>query len=116
MTFTAAVIAGQGRGRGLGSPTLNLDLADIPEALEEGVFAVRASDVNGVMHYGPRPTLGFERSCEVHLLGNGELRMENGKLTVEIVEQLRDVQKFENEEVLKKQIAQDIANAQKSLE
>ncbi len=38
-SFQARVIRGAGRGKSLGTPTLNLDRRDVPEDLEEGIHA-----------------------------------------------------------------------------
>lgn len=112
ISFTGAKIKGAGKGKALGSPTMNLDLADVPEELEEGVYAVRANGADATMHYGPRPTLELGRSCEIHFLGEaGASNFEREELTVEVVERLRDVQDFGDEEGLKKQIAEDIEKA-----
>ena len=111
ISFTANVIPGAGKGKKLGSPTMNLDLGSVPEELEEGVYAVRANGENAVMHYGERPTLELGKSCEVHFLGNAECTVQSEELEVEVVERLRNVQDFGDEERLKKQIAEDIKQA-----
>lgn len=119
--FLAQTIKGSGRGKRLGSPTMNLALDQVPETLKEGVYAVRACIGEGewypaTMHYGPRPTFGDIVSCEVHLLEVTGCRLQVvGNITVEVVERLRDIQKFESEEALKKQIAEDIAKAKEIL-
>ena len=118
--FTAKIIRGAGRGKTLGYPTLNLALEDIPDGLEEGIYAVRArvgeseTLLPAVMHYGARPVFEDTRSCEIHILGkipNSQFPIPN-ILTVEVVQWLREVRDFESEESLKEQIAKDIAKAQ----
>lgn len=122
LSFTAKMIKGAGRGKRLGSPTINLDLKQVPSELQEGVYAVRARIGEGersvaTMHYGPRPTFGDTASCEVHLLTEKFqiLSTKFQTITVEVVERLRDVRKFESEEALKRQIAEDIAEAREIL-
>lgn len=134
MRFSANIVTGSGRGKRLGSPTINLNLAEVPEELEEGVYACYAF-VNherktnnerrypAVLHYGPRPTFDGSRSCEVHLIekfpiSNSQFPSKSQApspkpqtVTVEVVERLRDVEKFESESALKAQIAEDIAQA-----
>jgi riboflavin kinase/FMN adenylyltransferase len=117
MQFTSSVISGSGRGKALGVPTFNLDLGMVPKELEEGVYAVRAllehpsvgaKNYPATMHYGPRPTFGDTVSCEIHILevlGDRFEVLDN--MTVEVVAKLRDIQKFETAEELKKQMAQD---------
>lgn len=113
LSFTAQMIQGEGKGKELGSPTINLNLDEVPEKLEEGVYAVWATvdekKYAATMHYGPRPTLGFKRSCEVHLLQVSDVRCQvSDNVHVEVVERMRDVQDFGDEEGLKSQIKEDI--------
>ena len=122
VSFTAGIVKGAGRGRKLGTPTFNLDLKKIPQALSEGVYAVRAclGDEKwhqATMHYGPRPTFGDMKSCEVHLLTekfqNSNSRFQT--LTVEVVERLRDIKKFESAEALIVQLRKDAERAREIL-
>lgn len=110
ISFTAQVQTGEGKGKALGTPTMNLDLADVPTDLAEGVYAVfvleNGTKLPATMHFGARPTLGFDPSCEVHLLDSP--LNDKDEITVEIIQKLRDVQDFGSEEALKKQIAEDI--------
>ena len=110
ISFTAQVQTGEGKGKALGAPTMNLNLADVPADLSEGVYAVYVLEGEtkhpATMHYGARPTLGFEPSCEIHFLDSPHNEKE--RLTVEVIQKLRDVQDFGSEEALKKQIAEDI--------
>ncbi len=107
-------VPGRGRGKGLGTPTINLDLWDIPQDLDDGVYACMAS-VDGdpcaaVMHLGPRPTFGDGRSGEVHLLDT-TVTSSPIVISIEVIARLRTVQTFPTPEALKEQIAQDIAQA-----
>jgi riboflavin kinase / FMN adenylyltransferase len=109
--FTAGVVSGSGRGKNLGTPTLNLNLADVPSSLQEGIYACFAT-IDGMreqaaMHYGPRPVFKDTTSCEVHLLDR-TLTSAPASVTVEIIERLRDVQDFPSPAALMDQIARDI--------
>ncbi|HEX4601445.1 MAG TPA: riboflavin biosynthesis protein RibF, partial [Gemmatimonadales bacterium] len=73
---------GAGRGRTIGTPTLNLASLDPRKLLPpDGVYAVRvtwpgaAARYGGMMNQGPRPTFGVhERGLEIHLFDfSGEL-------------------------------------------
>ena len=115
MIFSAHIIDGDGRGQSLGSPTLNLDVTSKSIDIEEGVYACFAwideseKKEQAVLHFGARPTFDRPISCEVHLL---DKEVQNVSMVkVEIVEQLRSVQKFEDAEALKAQIADDITQA-----
>lgn len=115
-SFSASLISGHGRGRRLTVPTLNLQVVD-GEAPREGVYAIRVTlgndDCKGVMHVGPRPTFSEQDvSIEVHLLDFSGA-MAQDVLKVEILGRLRDVLFFDSVEALKKQIAQDILDAER---
>lgn len=114
MQFFAHVIQGSGRGKGMGTPTLNVDLGDVPSDLEEGIYAckVMVDDGiwNGAMHYGPRPVHKDTKSCEVHILDE-ELLEAPESIDVEVVGYLRPVLDFASEEALIAQIADDIEKA-----
>lgn len=128
--FTRRVVAGQGRGRTIGVPTANLELAGVmPPA--DGVYAVsvRVLDhgddqavgpppaqgrLQGVANLGVRPTLGAGRSMEVHLLDyQGDLY--GRTLRVGFVARLRGEQKFSGIEALRAQIARDIDAGRRAL-
>ena len=114
LSFSARVITGDGRGRTLGVPTLNLDLRDVPEELEIGVFACRAviggATFPATMHHGPRPTFGAIASCEVHLI-DVSLPSPPEHVEVEVVEFLRGIATYPSAEALQVQMAEDIRRA-----
>lgn len=114
MLFTARVISGAGRGKGLGVPTLNLDLQDVPRDLEDGVFACRAwiegKEYPATMHHGPRPTFNDSRSCEVHLI-NAELPSPPRSVDLEVVQALRGISRFPSADALSKQMRKDSEDA-----
>lgn len=113
MTFSAKVIKGSGRGKGIGTPTYNLDLQSIPQDFEEGIYALWATinDIAhpAVMHYGPRPVFQDTISCEVHLLD--EAPETATSVFVETVKRLRDVRDFPTPDDLRMQMALDIHQA-----
>lgn len=107
------VVKGAGMGAKLGFPTANLMTP--PEKLvpADGVYVVFVKELFrwGVMHVGPRPTLGLERSMEVHVLDfSGDVP---SRLTVEFVRRLREPKKFPSVDDLKRQIERDIYEARK---
>lgn len=111
MKLTGKIVAGEGRGRQMSLPTINLD--QHPEDLEEGVYAVWVSFDGerhaGAMNWGPRPTFGEEKAVmEVHLL-DYEGNLYEQVVELETVERLRAVQKFETQTALIEQIQKDIA-------
>jgi riboflavin kinase/FMN adenylyltransferase len=111
LLFTARVVSGAGRGRVLGTPTLNLALEQVPKELQEGIYACRAfldgSWQPGALHYGPRPVFKDSVACEVHLLDTA-LQQAPASLEVKVVAYLREIRDFPTVEALQAQIADDI--------
>ncbi len=122
-SITGKVVKGEHIGTHLGYPTANLQMDNphkmIPVA---GVYAVRcvmndgrSKILKGMMNIGTRPTFGeHTQTLEVHILDfEGDLYGQT--ITVSFIERLRDEQRFESEEELKRQLEED-ANKVKSLE
>jgi riboflavin kinase / FMN adenylyltransferase len=119
-SLSSIVIRGAGRGRGIGYPTLNVAVEDERKLLPpDGVYAVhvewRAGSSGGMMHQGARPTFDeTERSIEAHVFElDDDLYGERVKLSW--VSRLRDVQRFDSPEALKRQLDKDFAAAQVAL-
>lgn len=116
LRFGARVVRGKGRGRGLGSPTLNLRLADVPPSLPEGIFAcgvrIGAWRGTGAMHLGPRPVFHAGRSCEVHVIDRVITRPP-AKIALVVLVRLRSIRNFPSIAALQRQIARDIAHAKR---
>lgn len=112
------VIPGQGRGRGIGFPTANVDTQNElrPGA---GVYAVRARVLDdaaaqwmdGAANIGVKPTFGgHEVTIEVHLLAfQGDLY--GKRLRVQFLERLRAERRFASPAELAGQIKRDIEAA-----
>jgi riboflavin kinase/FMN adenylyltransferase len=111
---------GQGRGRTLGIPTINLAALDPRKLLPpDGVYAVRVEwrrvRYGGMMNQGPRPTFAVaERALEIHLFDFDE-ELYGEAVTVEWVRRLRDTQAFPSRDALVAQLARDAQAAQDSL-
>ncbi|ALM09912.1 MAG TPA: hypothetical protein DEB30_02590 [Candidatus Peribacter riflensis] len=109
--FTARVVKGSGRGRIIGSPTLNLSLSDVPRPLECGIYACRVRwnrhTAGAAMHFGPRPVFRAGIACEVHVIGL-TIRRAPPRIEVEVVKRLRNIEHFQSVELLQEQIARDI--------
>jgi riboflavin kinase / FMN adenylyltransferase len=117
-TLRGTVINGQKLGRTIGFPTANIQTHPQKFLPRNGVYGVRvssplipssASQINGVMNIGIRPTLENsenQKSIEVHVLNwHGDLY--GSELRVEIIKFLRPEQKFNNVDHLKQQIQAD---------
>lgn len=99
---------GRGLGKELGFPTLNLAYDGDLRGVFAGRVLIDGRQYKGAVHLGPRPTLADEKLiCEVFLLDfeGGEIE---GEVSVEVLEKLRDIIKFEDLEALKAQIAKDV--------
>jgi riboflavin kinase / FMN adenylyltransferase len=106
---------GDGIGRTIGSPTLNL--TPPPETLPDGVYAVATSAGRGVAHLGPRPTFDrVERRFEVHLLDGAATTRGDVAVEVTFVGRIREIRNFGCAEKLSEQIARDIAAARAMLQ
>jgi riboflavin kinase/FMN adenylyltransferase len=134
--FSGLVEHGDGRGQGLGYPTANLRLDSLAKStLSSGVYACRvlvgneSARFDAVANIGVRPT--FQASgeiepggqqprsvgmcIEVHILDfSGDLYGETMK--VELVERLRDEQRFGEVGQLKEQIERDVEKARAILD
>jgi len=114
------VIAGDGRGRQLGFPTANLEVAGLalPPA---GVYAAHARWANrmaeAVVNIGRRPTVDLDRkdlTVEAHLL-DSRVDLYGQDLELILGERLRDERAFGSLAELKAQIARDAASARSIL-
>jgi riboflavin kinase/FMN adenylyltransferase len=114
--FSGRVSAGEGRGRLLGFPTLNVALASRRKLLPpHGVYAVIVSGVRGtfggMMNLGPRPTFGDEAiSLEVHVF-DAAGDWYGDAVKVEFVARLRDTIKFSGPDALVAQLRIDAEQA-----
>ena len=106
------VVAGEGRGAGLGFPTANLDIDPEQVVPAEGVYATTAflkrGAADSVTSISRCPTFdGRDRTVEVHLLDfEGDIYRQT--LRIDIIEHLRGILRFESAGALKEQIAKDI--------
>lgn len=103
VVISGVVVEGKKDGRKLGFPTANIVLSG---PMEDGIYAGK-TNVEGKEYLGAIFVYSTGKLFEIHLLDfSGDLY---GKfLEVEVGEKLRDSKKFDNEEDLKKQIADDV--------
>lgn len=113
------VAFGDQRGRTIGFPTANLALHRRRPPLT-GVYAVRVWGIGhealaGVANIGRRPTVaGNELRLEVHLFDFND-DIYGRQISVEIVDKIRDEQRFASFDLLRQQIARDAAAARAHL-
>ena len=114
--LTGTVERGKGIGKELSFPTANIHIEEDYKLIpKQGSFVVKAeienSIVYGMMNIGINPTVsGTSQSIEVHFFDLNK-NLYNQKIKIELIERLRDEQKFESLEMLKKQLAKDMQTA-----
>jgi riboflavin kinase/FMN adenylyltransferase len=109
--ISGSVIQGEGRGKTLDYPTLNLQVPPRKLLPKDGVYSTRMkvmeTDYQGMLYLGPRLTFGDQaHTVEVHVFGlKKQLREEKVKLWVE--DWVREPRKFLDVDQLKKQLKSD---------
>lgn len=110
--ISGKIIKGKQLGRTIGFPTANIELEENYKLIPKfGVYIVRSTIENktffGIMNIGLKPTFDEENvTLEVHFL-DFDANLYDKKITVSIIEFIREEQKFENIETLKIQIFKD---------
>lgn len=114
--LTGTVVAGKQLGRTIGFPTANLLIAEDYKLIpKNGVYIVKSLLDNrmvfGMMNIGNRPTLnGTTLSIEVNFF-NFDASLYGEKISVSILEYVREEQKFETVDLLQAQLIKDRAYA-----
>ncbi len=109
------VAHGQGRGAGLGFPTVNLDILPGQAVPGDGVYASLGSVDNkiypSVTNVGMNPTFGsHKRTVESYLL-DFHNNLYDHEVRIEFIRKIRAEIKFSNAEELTKQVSKDIEQA-----
>ena len=113
--LSGIVVKGNQLGRTIGFPTANIEISENYKLIpKNGVYIVTAivnkKTIFGMMNIGVKPTLGDNiPSIEVHLLDFSE-DIYGQKIQVNVIERLRDEQKFDSFESLKSQLEIDKKN------
>lgn len=118
-TIFAKKIAGKGRGKKLGVPTINFT---IPTNLtiKEGIYAayvtVNKKSYKAALHYGPVPAFKEKaKSLEAFILDNVSIPavdLQAEKIKIEFIQYIRPVMNFSSPEKLVAQIELDIQTIQ----
>jgi riboflavin kinase/FMN adenylyltransferase len=114
--LTGKVVKGKGLGKQLNYPTANINIKETYKLIpKNGVYVVKANingaTVFGMMNIGTNPTVdGKVQSIEVHFF-NFNRDIYGKILEIEILERLRDEQKFDSIESLKNQLSKDLINS-----
>jgi riboflavin kinase/FMN adenylyltransferase len=126
--FEGKVIEGNQRGRTLGYPTANLQITDDDKLIPgNGVYVVYTlidnpdhqaarAERSGMMNIGIRPTIdGKSRVIEVHLF-NWSQSIYGQTIRVQLLDFIREEQKFISPEVLREQLQRDESYARNWLQ
>jgi len=107
----AKVVSGRGRGKAIGIPTINLELASVPKELLHGIYACRITIDKkvhmGALHYGPRPAFNDTESMEIHIIDE-VITDVPATVDINIVAYIRSVENFKSTEDLVSAIQSDI--------
>ncbi|MBA1333910.1 MAG: FMN adenylyltransferase / Riboflavin kinase [Firmicutes bacterium] len=103
---------GDGRGKGMGFPTANIDLSQDLLLPAKGVYIThtncRGASFPSITNVGIKPTFsGNKMVIETNIRGLNE-EIYNEVIQIEFIDRIRDEKKFENKEELKKQLELDL--------
>lgn len=110
--FSGIVVKGKQLGRTIGFPTANIKIKEDYKLIpKNGVYIVKSNydkkTIFGLMNIGTRPTVdGQNQTIEVFFL-DFDKTIYDETLTIEIIEFIRDEQKFDSLNDLKNQINED---------
>lgn len=115
-SVTGFVIEGANRGKKVvGFPTVNMKYPVDKVEVKKGVYKVRClvgeEEFIGIANYGPRPTFN-EQSSVLEAYIDGFLGTLYGRsVTIEFVEFIRDIEKFDSPEALNARLKLDLQMA-----
>ena len=110
--LSGIVIRGKQLGRTIGFPTANIQIQESYKLIpKQGVYIVKSyindNVVYGMMNIGFNPTVnGTKLSVEVHFL-DFDSDLYDKTLVISVLERIREEQKFESIDDLKKQLKRD---------
>jgi len=116
-TIIGKVVLGEQRGRTLGFPTANIEPDEDLLIPQRGVYAVntvfKGQKFNGMMNIGVKPTFHSIplNVIEVHLF-NFNTNIYGERLEINIIQRIRDEQKFSDVKLLQEQLQRDARAAQ----
>ncbi len=115
--LTGSIVKGKGLGKTIQYPTANLHIKETYKLIpKKGVYIVKAKIEDtfefGIMNIGTNPTVnGKLQTIETHFF-NYNNSLYGKDLSIQLLQRLRDEQKFENLDALKTQLNQDKKQAQ----
>ena len=111
-TYAGEVVNGDKRGRKIGFPTANLEIADRRAMLPNGAYIVRVKVrgkfFNGIANIGNNPTFKVARRRLEVFIDNFSENIYGEEIFVSFVNKLRDEKIFSSVEELKAQLNEDL--------
>jgi riboflavin kinase/FMN adenylyltransferase len=111
-TFSGEVVKGKQLGRTIGFPTANIQIKESYKLIpKNGVYIVKSNydgnTIFGMMNIGNRPTVnGEHQTIEVNFFDFNE-DIYNKIISIEILDFIREEQKFDSLDSLKSQLNKD---------
>lgn len=118
------VIHGRGLGSKIGFPTANIDISQYIKLPGSGVYSTKSSVDNqlfdSITNIGSNPTindyLADRISCETHVIGYSNLNLYGKEIVIQFRRKIRNEQKFDSLDQLRKAIENDILLVKTQLE
>lgn len=118
MRYAARVITGQGRGRRIGFPTLNLAIPELfpfTHGIYAGFVWIDGRRYSAAFHFGPIPTFGEATpSLEAHLI-DAAIEHVPAEIEFEFVQFIREIKNFSSAAELAAHIARDVEDVRHAL-
>lgn len=103
---------GSERGEKLGFPTMNLHYPEDKVEVKHGVYKVKCfvcgEEYYGIANYGARPTFDEEEPVLEVYLKDFDKDVYGEQVTVEFIDYIRDIKKFDSAEDLSAQLTEDL--------
>jgi len=123
-SIEGTVVHGRGLGSKIGFPTANIDISKNIKLPGSGVYLTKSSIDNelfdSITNIGSNPTINdylTDRiSCETHVIGYSSLNLYGKEIVIQFRRKIRNEQKFDSLDQLRKAIENDILLVKKQLE
>ena len=117
--FREKVVKGDGSGKKIGFPTLNLDKQKLEGKIKEGIYAClvryKKKVYPGVLFYGPRlVTRESHNVLEIYVI-DFDKNIYGRKIEYKVKNFIRKVKNFKGTKELREEIAKDVAKTLKLL-
>lgn len=106
------IVHGDGIGKTLGYPTANLDVTPDETPYKSGVYAAHA-EMKGVKYPAALVINVMQKKVEVHLLAYSGGDCYGERMSVEPIQKVAEIEKYDSMEELKEKIKNDIEMVEK---